>query len=103
MDYYKEFAYKIINRRAVNLDVVDYWANIGMVDKDGVETLKPACPEAYNSKFGRKMTRNELRNLCSQDSKIRKQLRQLVIDKWEEEEQKASDAVGFQKTFDNFD
>lgn len=103
MGDYKEFAYKIINRRAVNLDIVHQWANIGIIDKDGVETLKPACSEAYNSKFGRKMTRDELRNLCSQDSKIRKQLRQLVIDKWEEEEQKASDAVGFQKIFDNFD
>ena len=42
MGDYKEFAYKIINRRAVNLDIVHQWANIGIIDKDGVETLKPA-------------------------------------------------------------
>lgn len=46
---------------------------------------------------------DELRALCGSDPSARKLLRQLVIDKWEAEEAKAAAAVGFEKTFDNFD
>lgn len=103
MDAYKEFAYKVIGRRAVNLDVVFQWAKQGIVDDSGNVSEPPACPERYDEKFGRRMTRDELRNLCGSDVNARKQLRKLVIEKWEAEEAKAAAAVGFQKTFDNFD
>ena len=103
MDAYKEFAAKVIGRRAVNLDVVFQWAKQGIVDDSGNQVEPPACPEKYDSKFGRRMTRDELRNLCGSDVNARKQLRKLVIEKWEAEEEKAAAAVGFQKTFDNFD
>ena len=102
-DAYKEFAYKVIGRRAVNLDVVYQWAKQGLTDDSGNQVDPPACPEKYDSKFGRRMTRDELRNLCGSDVNARRQLRKLVIEKWEAEEAKASAAVGFQKTFDNFD
>ena len=49
------------------------------------------------------MTRDDLRDLCGRDVNERRKLRQLVIDKWEAAEAAASAAVGFQKTFDNFD
>ena len=103
MDAYKEFAAKVIGRRAVNLDVVFQWAKQGIVDDSGNVSEPPACPERYDEKFGRRMTRDELRNLCGNDVNARKQLRKLVIEKWETEEAKAAAAVGFQKTFDNFD
>lgn len=103
MDAYKEFAAKVIGRRAVNLDVVFQWAKQGIVDDSGNVSEPPACPERYDKKFGRRMTRDELRNLCGNDVNARKQLRKLVIEKWEAEEEKAAAAVGFQKTFDNFD
>ena len=103
MDAYKEFAAKVIGRRAVNLDVVFQWAKQGIVDDSGNVSEPPACPEKYDSKFGRRMTRDELRELCGSDVNERKQLRKLVIEKWEAEEAKAAAAVGFQKTFDNFD
>ena len=102
-DAYKEFAYKVIGRRAVNLDVVYQWAKQGLTDDSGNQVEPPACPEKYDSKFGSRMTRDELRNLCGSDVNARRQLRKLVIEKWEAEEAKAAAAVGFQKTFDNFD
>ena len=99
LEEYRSFAYKAVGRRTVNLDVVYQWA------KEGVpaEGIAPACPEDYDKKFGRKMSRDELRKLCEESQEARKTLRQLVIEKWEAEEQKASDAVGFKKVFDNFD
>lgn len=99
MDAYKEFAYKVMGRRTVNLDVVYQWAKQG-IPEQGIE---PACPDDYDKEFGRKMTRDELRDLCGRDVNERRKLRQLVIDKWEAAEAEASAAVGFQKTFDNFD
>lgn len=96
MDAYKEFAYGVIGRRAVNLDVVYQWAK-------GEGEVPGACPEEYDSKFGKRMTRDELRALCGSDAAERRKLRQLVIEKWEAKEAEAAAAVGFQKTFDNFD
>lgn len=99
MDSYKDFAYKVVGKRKVNLDVVEQWAMSG-VPENGIP---PVCPDEYSKEFGKKMTRDELRNLCQEDPEARKTLRQMVIDKWETEEQKATDAVGFKKVFDNFD
>lgn len=96
---YKEFAYKVLGRRSVNLDVVQQWAKEGIPK----EKIEPACAEAYDQYFGKKMTRDELRDLCGRDTAARKRLRELVIEKWEKGEAEASAAVGFQKTFDNFD
>lgn len=98
---YKEFAYKAMGRRAVNLDIVYQWATEGGRYAD--QEIPPACPEEYASKFGRKMTRDQLRNLCAANVEERKRLHNLVIEKWEAEEKAAADAVGFEKTFDNFD
>lgn len=103
MDNYKEFAYKVLGRRAVNLDVVEQWAKEGWCDANGKQVVAPACPEAYDQRFGKKMTRDELRDLCGRDAKARKRLRELVIEKWEAAEDAAAKATGFQKTFDNFD
>lgn len=103
MDAYKEFAYKVIGRRAVNLDVVYQWAKEGWCDANGKQVEAPACPEKYDSHFGKKMTRDELRKLCGSDIEARRTLRRLVIEKWEADEDRASAAVGFEKTFDNFD
>jgi hypothetical protein len=99
MDKYKEFAYKILGRRSVNLDVVYQWAKQGIPK----ENVPPACPEEYDQHFGKKMTRDELRALCGSNVSERKKLRKMVIEKWEAAEDEASAAVGFQKTFDNFD
>ena len=103
MDNYKEFAYKVIGRRAVNLDVVYQWATEGMKAEGGNPEIPPACPEKYRETFGRKMKRDELRDLCGADPNERRRLRELVIAKWEEAEAKAEAAVGFEKVFDNFD
>jgi len=103
MAEYKEFAYKVIGRRSVNLDIVYQWAKEGIAAAGDITAVPPACPDEYDAKFGRRMTRDELRALCGSDSSARKLLRQLVIDKWEAEEAKAAAAVGFEKTFDNFD
>lgn len=97
LDTYKEFAYRFLGRRTVNLDAVYQWAKVG--DKE----QPPACPEEYDSHFGKAMTRDELRDLCGSNAEARKKLRELVIEKWESMEAEASAAVGFQKTFDNFD
>lgn len=99
MAEYKEFAFQVMGRRAVNLDIVEQWAKEGIPDKG----IAPACPEEYDKRFGKKMTRDELRDLCGRDIEARKRLRQLVIAKWEASEDEAAAAVGFQKTFDNFD
>lgn len=99
MDEYKEFAYKVLGRRSVNLDVVEQWAKVGIPK----ENVPPACPEEYDQYFGKKMTRDELRALCGSNVSERKKLRKMVIEKWEAAEDEASAAVGFQKTFDNFD
>lgn len=99
LDDYKAFAYKVVGKRTVNLDVVYQWAKEGAP----AEGIAPACPEDYDRKFGHKMSRDELRRLCEESQEDRKTLRRLVIDKWEAEEQRASDAVGFKKVFDNFD
>lgn len=100
---YNEFAYKVIGRRAVNLDVVYQWAKQGIKDNNGNEIVAPACPDEYDAKFGRKMKRDELRALCYADKTERRKLRDLVIAKWEAAEAEAEAAVGFEKTFDNFD
>lgn len=96
---YNEFARKVRGRKGVNLDIVYQWAKLGIP----AERIPPACPEEYDKEFGRKMTRDELRDLCGKDPNERRKLRQLVIDKWEAVEAAAAAAVGFQKTFDNFD
>jgi RecA/RadA recombinase len=96
---YKEFAYRVLGRRTINLDVVYQWAKEGIPK----EKVPPACPEAYDQYFGKKMTRDELRALCGSNIEERKKLRKLVIEKWEAKEDEAAKAVGFQKTFDNFD
>lgn len=103
MAEYKEFAYKVIGRRAVNLDVVYQWAALGVKAEDGSVVEAPACPEEYGAKFGRKMTRDELRALCGSDPEARRRLREMVIEKWEAAEAEAEAAVGFEKVFDNFD
>ncbi len=100
---YDEFAYKAIGRRAVNVDVVYQWAKEGMVATATEPAVPPACPDEYDAKFGRKMTRDELRNLCAADVNARRRLRELVIKKWEDAEAAAEAAVGFEKVFDNFD
>ena len=102
LDAYKEFAYKVVGNRRVNLDVVYQWAKQGVVDGDGNQVVAPACPEEYDKQFGRRMKRDELRTLCGNDGNERKKLRQLVIDKWEAAEAAAAAESGFQKTFDNF-
>lgn len=98
---YKEFAYKVMGRRAVNLDVVYQWAKEGMQTSEG--TFPPACPDEYDARFGKKMTRDELRALCGFNKEERRKLRELVIEKWEKAEAEAEAAVGFEKTFDDFD
>lgn len=103
MDAYKEFAYKVIGRRVVNLDVVYQWAKEGLEAHENEAAIPPACPDEYDAKFGKRMKRDELRALCGSDAEARKRLRQLVIDKWESMEDAAAAAVGFEKTFDNFD
>jgi hypothetical protein len=103
MAEYKEFAYKVIGRRSVNLDIVYQWAKEGIAAAGDISAVPPACPDEYDAKFGQRMTRDELRALCGSDPSARKLLRQMVIDKWEAEEAKAAAAVGFEKTFDNFD
>lgn len=102
MDAYKEFAYKVNGNRRLNLDVVYKWAKEGLTGSNGAVLVPPACPDEYDKEFGRRMTRDELRDLCGRDVNERKKLRQLVIDKWEAAEAAASEAVGFEKTFDNF-
>lgn len=42
-------------------------------------------------------------DLCGANQNERRRLRELVIAKWEEAEDKAEAAVGFEKVFDNFD
>ena len=102
LDAYKEFAYKVVGNRRVNLDVVYQWAKQGIVDGEGKQVVAPACPEEYDKQFGRRMKRDELRTLCGNDVNERRKLRQLVIDKWEAAEAAAAAESGFQKTFDNF-
>lgn len=102
LEKYETYARTVTGRKTVNLDLVYDWAVEGIKDASGKIIQGPACPELYKKTFGRRMSRDELRKVCEESAEERKTLRQLVINKWEAEEQEASDAVGFKKVFDNF-
>ena len=88
-DSYNEYAKEKTGAKRVNLDLVYEWSR----------TI-PEVMAKYDEHFGRRMTRDELRQLCQNDRAARKQLRQMVIDKWEAKEDALIAATGFDKQFD---
>lgn len=95
-DSYKAWMKAKGERAAVNTDFVWEWAH----EKNGEELVDSTRTQAYDSVFGKRMTRQELRDLCYSDKAERQKLRQLCIDKWEAKEDRMLENIGFNKVFD---
>ena len=90
-DAYKAWMKGKGERALVNTVFVDEWVHL-----PGHEVIAAK----YDSFFGKKMTRQELRDLCYSNKEERKKLRDLVIAKWEAKEDAISSSIGFNKCFD---
>lgn len=88
-EQYNAFAKQKIGAGRIDIDCVYEWAH-----------SFPEVTPLYDSMFGKKMTRDELRALCETNKEDRKKLRQMVIDKWEAKEDAVAAAVKFNKVFD---
>ena len=102
-DNYKAWMKSKGERAVVNTDYVYEWAHLkaDSPDADGnIPWKDESVTSSYDALFGKRMTRQELRDLCYSNKEERKKLKQLVIDKWEAKEDAISSNVGFQKTFD---
>lgn len=83
-ELYKGWMKEKGERAAINCDFVYDWAH----EMDGETPVREKILNAYDSVFGKRMTRKELRDLCVADKEQRMKLKQLVIDKWEAKEDK---------------
>lgn len=91
-EIYKDWMRAKGERAMVNTDAVYEWAHSEGIDE--------AIKTNYDSVFGKRMTRQELRDLCYSNKEERNKLKELVIAKWEAKEDAMLAQVGFTKSFD---
>lgn len=81
-ELYKVWMKQKGERAAVNCDFVWEWAH----EMENNEPVRPKIMEAYDKVFGKRITRQELWDICANNKEERMKLKDLVIAKWEAKE-----------------